>query len=214
MAPAVGFEPTIQCLTAVDPGTSPCGQARQPRLAWPAKSCSRAGDILPSPHQEDTTLRRLWLGALVVLLSVAACGSTGSTVVPGGGGGGVSIPTPTASPGGGGGGESAGVGTGQVVFSAGGTQVTLTGATCSFSSTYGTAVHAGDQQPGDGRPDGISISIPPDNSLHAVISGSVGGKAFALGPDARGSVSGRSGSWSGTDILGSNSHFSGTFNCP
>ena len=69
------------------------------------------------------------------------------------------------------------------------------------------------QEAGDGKPDGISMNIPDDPSLNATISGSLGGRAFALGPDARGRVESNSGTWSGTDILGSNARFSGTFTC-
>jgi hypothetical protein len=156
--------------------------------------------MVPSPHQEGARMNRLCLLALLAALS-AACGTTTSTSSPGAGGGG-------STPAGGGGGS------GTVVFTAGDVQVTLTDATCTFSATYGTTVLAGSRAAGDGQPDGISLTIPSDNTLVATISGSAGLKAFALGPDARGSVSGHSGSWSGTDIIGTRGHVGGTFTCP
>ncbi|MGA3058175.1 MAG: hypothetical protein ABSE70_09125 [Candidatus Limnocylindrales bacterium] len=97
--------------------------------------------------------------------------------------------------------------------------VTLTtGVSCHHAVVGGvgiTTVFAGSQESGDGKPDGIGMNIPDDPSLNATISGSLGGRAFALrASDARGTVEGNSGSWSGTDGLGSNAVFSGTFTCP
>ena len=190
-------------------------------------------------------MRRICFVALVAVLSMAACGPSGATPTPSPGGGGEEATIDTsasATPhaggsngngGGGGGGEATASSStaptsaagssasglrrgGEVAITRGSGTVTLTtDVSCQDSELYGMVVLAGDQQSGDGKPDGISIMIPHDPSLHAVISGSVGGKAFALGPDARGTVvNGDSGTWSGKDILGSNIVFSGTFTCP
>ena len=142
-------------------------------------------------------MHRISLVALVAVLSMAACGSSSTT------------PSPGATGSGAGGG-------GQVVITAPGVNVTLTtDVSCHNSATYGMTVFAGSREAGDGQADGISLTIPTDPSLNATISGSVNQKAFALGPDARGTVvNGNSGTWSGTDILGSNHFFSGTFTCP
>ncbi|MGD0248079.1 MAG: hypothetical protein ABSB75_03410 [Candidatus Limnocylindrales bacterium] len=173
-------------------------------------------------------MRRICLIALAAVLSVAACGPSSITPTPspgiwggGGGGGGGSgsseatlAPGATATPGTSG---SQGTTGGQVTITSGGVTVTLTDATCHHAVVGGvgiTSVLAGSQESGDGKPDGISMNIPDDPSLNATISGSLGGRAFALGPDARGHVEGNSGTWSGTDILGSGAHFSGTFTCP
>jgi hypothetical protein len=153
--------------------------------------------------------------ALAAILSVAACGPSAATSTPspgiwGGGGEPTLAPGATATPG------ASQAGGGEVTIDAGGRTVTLPGATCHHAVIGGvgiTTVLAGNQEAGDGKPDGISMNIPDDPSLNATISGSVGGKAFALGPDARGHVEGNSGTWSGTDILGSGTHFSGTFTC-
>jgi hypothetical protein len=138
-------------------------------------------------------MRRLLLLALVTALAAAACGSSSGSSRPGGGGGG---------------------GGGQVVINGAGRSVTLTDAvSCHNSAEYGMTVFAGSREAGDDQADGISLTIPTNSSLVATISGSLNGKAFALGPDARGAVSGNSGTWSGTDILGSDSLFSGSFVC-
>lgn len=166
-------------------------------------------------------MRRICLVALVAMLSMAACGPSGTTPTPSPVGGGVdvtpepapgstatatAVPTPGSNTGGG----------GQVVITGAGVTVTLTSdVRCDNSATYGMTVFAGSQARGEGQPDGIALTIPPDPSLNAIISGSLGGRLFALGPDARGTVvNGNSGTWSGRDILGSNSLFSGSFTCP
>lgn len=181
-------------------------------------------------------MRRICLVALAAVLSVAACGSSTTTPSPGGGGGGgptaSATPTlpggggeettaiPSATPTSGAAASSGGVSTGgQATITSGSVTVILTtGVSCHHAVVGGvgiTTVFAGSQESGDGKPDGISMNIPDDPSLNATISGSLGGKAFALRPsDARGTVEGNSGSWSGTDILGSNALFSGTFTCP
>jgi hypothetical protein len=170
-------------------------------------------------------MRRICLIALA-LLSVAACGPSTTTPTPspgGGSGGGQSegggptlAPGATATPGASG---SQGMSTGgQVTITSGSATVTLTAdVTCHHAVVGGvgiTTVLAGSQESGDGKPDGISMNIPDDPSLRATISGSLSGRAFALGPDARGRVEGNSGTWSGTDALGSHASFSGTFTCP
>lgn len=169
-------------------------------------------------------MRRICLVALAAVLSVAACGPSSITPTPSPGiwdgdgedeGGGPTLSpgvtaTPDAS-------SSQAVTGGQVTITSGSATVTLTDATCHHAVLGGvgiTTVMAGSQASGNGQPDGISMNIPDDPSLNATISGSLGGRAFALGPDARGSVEGNSGTWSGTDILGSNARFSGTFTCP
>jgi hypothetical protein len=131
---------------------------------------------------------------------VAASNDGGATPATG------ATPTPGSNGGGG----------GQVVITGAGSTVTLTSdVSCHNSATYGMTVFAGSQARGEGQPDGIALTILPDPSLNATISGSLGGRTFALGPDARGTVvNGNSGTWSGMDILGSNSLFSGTFTCP
>jgi hypothetical protein len=171
-------------------------------------------------------MRRICLIALAAVLSVAACGPSTTTPTPSlgvGGGGGETegggptlAPGATATPGASG---SQGMSTGgQVTITSGSATVTLTDATCHHAVVGGvgiTTVMAGNQEAGDGKPDGISMNIPDDPSLNATISGSLGGRAFALrASDARGHVEGNSGTWSGTDGLGSNARFSGTFTCP
>ena len=160
-------------------------------------------------------MRRICLVALVAMLSVAACGPSNTTPTPSPGiwdgngedGGGPTLaPGATATPGG-----AAPQGGGQVTITSGSTTVTLPGATCHHAVVGGvgiTTVMAGNR-----GSDEISMNIPDDPSLNATISGSLGGTAFALGPDARGHVEGNSGTWSGTDILGSGVYYSGTFTC-
>jgi hypothetical protein len=133
-------------------------------------------------------MRRIGLAALVAVVVAAGCGSSG-----GGGGG----------------------GSGQVTIDAGGPSVTLTDARCFDTAEYGLTVLAGSQEHGEGKPDGISMTILHDPTLNATISGSLNGRPFALSAlDAKGTISGKSGTFSGTDSLGSGLMFSGTFTCP